>query len=33
MKNERFRVSREFLGYFEDKGEEFLRQTLTGDET
>jgi hypothetical protein len=33
MKNERFRVSRELLGHFEDKGERFLWQKLSRDET
>jgi hypothetical protein len=33
MKTERFRVSRELLGHFEDEGEGCLWQTLTGDET
>jgi len=33
MKTERFRVSKELLGRFEDEGEGCIWQTLTGDET
>jgi hypothetical protein len=33
MKTERFRVSRELMGHFEDNSEGFLRKTLTSDET